>query len=291
MKNLYDLLGARPDDDNENLRKAYRKAAKTSHPDRHGGDQDAAARFRLIAEAYEILRDAEQRAAYDRLLELERRPLYHKLQTFLSDMKRHVVHDLIAGALLTVVLAVGYEFLARIPDPPSDEAAGITASQIPIEPAAVASATNDHDRPEVTSEPVSNLVKQTTTVASGDGESDVPTGDGVLGKTDGGPPIRHDVPSLDTPVSALKERNGVPTADDRRDGKTPEPGRANTGDVKIPEIKLSTRPPKPVKRRAARRPLLEHAALDNRLDNRNTSGCAGSQSCSVSVPPFFGFGP
>jgi curved DNA-binding protein CbpA len=33
MKNLYDLLGARPDDDAETLRKAYRKAAKASHPD------------------------------------------------------------------------------------------------------------------------------------------------------------------------------------------------------------------------------------------------------------------
>jgi DnaJ domain len=50
MKNFYDLLGARPDDDAETLRKAYRKAAKASHPDHHGGDQDAAAQFRQILE-------------------------------------------------------------------------------------------------------------------------------------------------------------------------------------------------------------------------------------------------
>jgi hypothetical protein len=44
MKTLYDLLGARPDDDAEVLKAGSRKAAKANHP---------------IAEAYEILRDAE----------------------------------------------------------------------------------------------------------------------------------------------------------------------------------------------------------------------------------------
>jgi curved DNA-binding protein CbpA len=292
MTNLYDLLGARPDDDTESLRKAYRLAVKTSHRDHHGGDQDAAARFRQIAEAYEILRDAEQRAAYDRLLEFERRPLHHKLQQFLFDMKRHIVHDLIAGALLTVVLAVGYELFARIPETAGDEAAVVTVPQMPIEqptgPAAIASAANDHGQPEIANgEPVSSPAGQTIAVASQDGKSDVPTGDGVLGKTEGESPVRHEMPSLNSPFSAVEERRGIPVADNRRDGKTPEIAGANTSDMKTPEIKVSARPPKAVKHRAARRPIFEQASQDN----GNTSACAGSQSCPVSVPPFFGFGP
>jgi curved DNA-binding protein CbpA len=297
MKNLYDLLGARPDDDTESLRKAYRKAAKSSHPDHHGGDQDAAAQFRQIAKAYEILRDADQRAAYDRLLEFERRPLHHKLQQLPFDMKRHIVHDLIAGALLAVVLAVGYELFARIPETAGDEtagdkAAGIIVLQMPIEqptaPAAIASAANEHNRPEITDdEPVSNSAEQSIAVASQDSKSDIPTGDGVLGKMEGAPAVRHEAPSPNSPFSTVEERNGVPAADNRRDGKTPEMAGANTSDVKTPEIKVSARPPKAVKHPAARRPLFEPASPDN----KNTSACAGSQSCPVSVPPFFGFGP
>ena len=72
MKTLYDLLGALPNDEAEGLRTAFRKAVKGVHPDLHPGDPDAALKFRQIARANEILGDAEQRAAYDHLLELAR---------------------------------------------------------------------------------------------------------------------------------------------------------------------------------------------------------------------------
>jgi curved DNA-binding protein CbpA len=108
-RNLYDLLGVRPDDDAEDLRKAFLKAAKESHPDHHGGDPEAATRFRQIAEAYDILRDTEQRAAYDQLLEVERRPLRSKLKRALSDAKSHIVSDVIIGVVLMIALAGGYE--------------------------------------------------------------------------------------------------------------------------------------------------------------------------------------
>src|SRR3984893_6643126 len=72
MKTLYDLLGALPSDDAEGLRTAFRKAVKGAHPDVHPGDPDAALKFREIVRAHEILGDAEQRTAYDRLLELSR---------------------------------------------------------------------------------------------------------------------------------------------------------------------------------------------------------------------------
>jgi curved DNA-binding protein CbpA len=48
------------------IRRAYRLAAMTHHPDRNPGDADAALRFRRIQEAYEVLSDPARRAAYRR---------------------------------------------------------------------------------------------------------------------------------------------------------------------------------------------------------------------------------
>src|SRR5215470_16859771 len=72
METLYDLLGALPNDDADDLRAAFRRAAKGVHPDLNPGDPDAGLKFRRILRASEILGDADQRAAYDRLLEAAR---------------------------------------------------------------------------------------------------------------------------------------------------------------------------------------------------------------------------
>src|SRR5439155_20609193 len=70
MATLYDLLGALPDDDADGLRAAFRKAAKANHPDVNPGNPEAAERFRRIVRANGILSDVQQRAAYERLLEV-----------------------------------------------------------------------------------------------------------------------------------------------------------------------------------------------------------------------------
>src|SRR5258706_14752700 len=54
--------GASPDD----LKKAYRKLAMQFHPDRNPGDTKAEQRFKDISEAYDVLKDDQKRAAYDR---------------------------------------------------------------------------------------------------------------------------------------------------------------------------------------------------------------------------------
>jgi curved DNA-binding protein CbpA len=127
QRNLYDLLGVRPDDDAENLRKAFLKRAKESHPDHHGDDPEAATRFRQIAEAYDILRDTEQRAAYDRLLEAERRPLRAKLKLARSDVKRHIAANAAVGVIVTAVLAGGYELGSRMSETAIDDGARMKA--------------------------------------------------------------------------------------------------------------------------------------------------------------------
>jgi tetratricopeptide (TPR) repeat protein len=70
MDTLYDLLGALPRDDAEELRAAFRRAVKGAHPDLNPGDPLAGQKFREIVRANEILADEEQRAAYDHLLDL-----------------------------------------------------------------------------------------------------------------------------------------------------------------------------------------------------------------------------
>jgi curved DNA-binding protein CbpA len=70
METLYDLLGALPNDDADDLRAAFRRAVKRAHPDVNPGDPDAGLKLRRIVRANEILGDVEQRAAYDRLLEV-----------------------------------------------------------------------------------------------------------------------------------------------------------------------------------------------------------------------------
>jgi tetratricopeptide (TPR) repeat protein len=80
MTSLYDLLGARESDDADALKKAFRRAVKEHHPDLHPGDPDAPERFRQLIAANALLRDAKQRATYDRVLQLERQQFQLRLE-------------------------------------------------------------------------------------------------------------------------------------------------------------------------------------------------------------------
>src|SRR6516225_3448500 len=104
MKTLYDLLGARPDDDAEGLRNAFRQAVKANHPDLHIGDPDAPMRLRQIVQAYDILRDTEQRATYDRLLVFEREQRRWTLTRVVSRLTHNIFADAIAGVSFAMVL-------------------------------------------------------------------------------------------------------------------------------------------------------------------------------------------
>jgi molecular chaperone DnaJ len=62
----YELLGVPRSADERTIKAAYRKAAMDCHPDRHGGCADKEAHFKAISEAYDVLKDPQKRAAYDR---------------------------------------------------------------------------------------------------------------------------------------------------------------------------------------------------------------------------------
>lgn len=64
-RDYYEVLGLKRDADGEAIKKAYRKLAMQFHPDRNPGDTEAETRFKEAAEAYEVLKDKNKKAAYD----------------------------------------------------------------------------------------------------------------------------------------------------------------------------------------------------------------------------------
>lgn len=65
-KDFYETLGVARGADADALKKAYRKLAMQYHPDKNPGDKQAEQKFKEINEAYDVLKDEQKRAAYDR---------------------------------------------------------------------------------------------------------------------------------------------------------------------------------------------------------------------------------
>src|SRR3954468_20417539 len=65
-KDYYEVLGVNKDASSEEIKKSYRKLAMKYHPDRNPDNPKAEEQFKEAKEAYEVLSDADKRAAYDR---------------------------------------------------------------------------------------------------------------------------------------------------------------------------------------------------------------------------------
>jgi molecular chaperone DnaJ len=65
-RDYYEVLGVSKTATEDEMKKAYRKLAVQFHPDKNPGDKSAEDKFKEVGEAYDILSDADKRAAYDR---------------------------------------------------------------------------------------------------------------------------------------------------------------------------------------------------------------------------------
>ncbi len=65
-RDYYEILGVSKNTSAEDIKKAYRKLAMQYHPDRNPGNKEAEAKFKEATEAYEVLKDDDKKAAYDR---------------------------------------------------------------------------------------------------------------------------------------------------------------------------------------------------------------------------------
>lgn len=66
-KDYYKILGVERNASKDEIKRAYRKLALKTHPDRNPGDKKAEEQFKDINEAYQVLSDAEKRSRYDQL--------------------------------------------------------------------------------------------------------------------------------------------------------------------------------------------------------------------------------
>ena len=139
MTTLYELLGALPHDDAEELRTAFRKAAKATHPDTNPDDPDASLRFRQIVRAHDILSDDEQRAVYDQLLTIAiKEPEAKSKRTVIYETIHKLATNTIAATVISAVLVGGYVFFGPVLEAPAiPEKAIEMVARKPVEVAAI----------------------------------------------------------------------------------------------------------------------------------------------------------
>jgi len=118
MDSLYDVLGVSSRANETAIRTAFRKAAKSYHPDLNAGNPTAELQFRQIVAAYELLKDPLQREAYDQQLKDDRRT-----------RARRVVSPLISGVVSGGLVALTMWWFNTYNPPESAQAPRIAVAE------------------------------------------------------------------------------------------------------------------------------------------------------------------
>ena len=77
LKDYYAIMGVKPTDDLKTIKTAYRRLARKYHPD-VSKEPDAEARFKEVAEAWEVLSDEQRRAEYDQMWQHRNDPQFNQ---------------------------------------------------------------------------------------------------------------------------------------------------------------------------------------------------------------------
>jgi curved DNA-binding protein CbpA len=97
MNTLYDVLGVSPHANEKTIRTAFRKAAKSFHPDLNAGDPTAELQFRQLVAAYELLKNPQQREAYDLQLREDRRQRFRRIAS-------PIISGVVSGSIVAAVM-------------------------------------------------------------------------------------------------------------------------------------------------------------------------------------------
>src|SRR5215471_6988709 len=119
MDSLYDVLGVSSRANETAIRTAFRKAAKSYHPDLNAGNPTAELQFRQIVAAYELLKDPLQREAYDQQLKDDRRT-----------RARRVASPLISGVVSGGLVALTMWWFNTYKAPESAQAPRVAVAEI-----------------------------------------------------------------------------------------------------------------------------------------------------------------
>jgi curved DNA-binding protein CbpA len=119
MDSLYDVLGVSSRANETAIRTAFRKAAKSYHPDLNAGNPTAELQFRQIVAAYELLKDPQQREAYDQQLKDDRRT-----------RARRIASPLISGVVSGGLVALTMWWFSTHKPPEPAQAPRVAAADI-----------------------------------------------------------------------------------------------------------------------------------------------------------------
>ncbi|XP_023943029.2 dnaJ homolog subfamily C member 25 homolog [Bicyclus anynana] len=109
--NCYEVLGVTREATKNEIAKNYRQLAKKFHPDMHRGEkekQEAGEKFKEIATAYEILRDEEERADYDYMLDNPQEYYAHYYRYYRRRMAPKVDVRIVVAVTITIISIIQY---------------------------------------------------------------------------------------------------------------------------------------------------------------------------------------
>jgi curved DNA-binding protein CbpA len=160
MDSLYDVLGVTSRANETAIRTAFRKAAKSYHPDLNAGNPTAELQFRQIVAAYELLKDPLQREAYDQQLKDDRRA-----------RARRVVSPLISGVVSGGLVALTMWWFNTYNPPESAQAPRVAVAE------------NDEPAGQYTAAVTATTSTTATTSDTATRQNDGNPGDAVKGPT------------------------------------------------------------------------------------------------------------